>query len=83
MQTTPWGAAVHAPQHGVGDITSTMNSAVKTVLEFGSGFVVGSMMAPAAKDKVAYGVGAGLVTLMFGVVGLGVAGLVLQQTQKK
>jgi hypothetical protein len=74
------------PTAGVGSltssVTSSMNSAVKTALEFGAGFVIGQMMAPSAKDKTMYGVGAGLATVMFGVVGLGVGALVLQQTQK-
>lgn len=81
--TTPWGAPL--PRRSIGSltsVTSSMNSAVKTLLEFGAGYVIGSMVAPAQKDKVAYGVGAGLATMMFGVVGLGVGALALQQMKK-
>lgn len=95
-ETTPYGAPMRglgqnytfgpmrtvAVPRAVGDITSSMNSAVKTALEFGSGFVIGQMMAPSAKDKMLYAVGGGLATVMFGVVGLGVGALVIQQMQK-
>lgn len=81
--TTPWGAPL--PQHGVGalsTVTSGLNSAVKMALEFGAGYVIGTLAAPTQKEKVAYGVGAGLTTLMFGVVGLGVGALAIQQMTK-
>lgn len=81
--TTPWGAPL--PRRGIGSITSitsSMNSAVKMALEFGAGYVIGTMAAPTQKEQVTYGVGAGLTTLMFGVVGLGVGALALQQMKK-
>jgi hypothetical protein len=71
---------------GVGDISSTvssgMSSVLKTALEFGAGFVLGSALAPTAKDKTVYGVGGGLTAMLFGVVGLGVGALALAQMKK-